>query len=44
MQAAAALAPRSHFQQYDHAGHAPFLTEPGAVAEALTAFAADCAP
>lgn len=44
MQAAAALAPRSRFQQYDHAGHAPFLTEPKAVAEALTAFAADCAP
>ena len=44
MHAAAALAPRSRFQQYDHAGHAPFLTEPKAVAEALTAFAADCAP
>jgi pimeloyl-[acyl-carrier protein] methyl ester esterase len=44
MQAAAALAPRSHFQQLDHAGHAPFLTEPKAVAEALTAFAASCPP
>jgi pimeloyl-[acyl-carrier protein] methyl ester esterase len=44
MQAAAALAPRSRFQHYDHAGHAPFLTEPKAVAEALTAFAADCTP
>ena len=44
MQAAAALAPRSRFQQYDHAGHAPFLTEPKAVAEALTAFASSCTP
>jgi len=44
MQAAAASAPRSRFQQFDHAGHAPFLTEPAAVADALTAFAADCAP
>ena len=44
MQAAAALAPRSRFQQYDHAGHAPFLTEPKAVAEALTAFASSCPP
>lgn len=44
MRAAAALAPRARFQQYAHAGHAPFLTEPDAVAEALTAFAADCAP
>jgi pimeloyl-[acyl-carrier protein] methyl ester esterase len=42
MQAAAALAPRSRFQQYEHAGHAPFLTEPGAVADALTTFAAQC--
>ena len=42
MQAAAALAPRSHFRQFDHAGHAPFLTEPKAVAGALTAFAANC--
>jgi pimeloyl-[acyl-carrier protein] methyl ester esterase len=44
MHAAAALAPRSRFQQYDHAGHAPFLTEPKAVAEALTAFASSCPP
>ena len=44
MQAAAASAPRSHFQQFDHAGHAPFLTEPAAVAEALTAFASSCPP
>ena len=44
MQAAAALAPRSQFRQFDHAGHAPFLTEPAAVAEALTSFAADCPP
>ena len=44
MQAAAALAPRSRFRQYDHAGHAPFLTEPTAVAEALTAFASSCPP
>jgi pimeloyl-[acyl-carrier protein] methyl ester esterase len=42
MQAASALAPRSRFQRFEHAGHAPFLTEPAAVAEALTAFAADC--
>lgn len=44
MQAAAALAPRSRFQHYDHAGHAPFLTDPKAVAEALTAFASSCTP
>ena len=44
MEAAAALAPRSRFQPFDHAGHAPFLTEPRAVAEAITAFAADCVP
>lgn len=44
MQAAATLAPRSRFQQYEHAGHAPFLTEPEAVADALAAFAAECPP
>lgn len=44
MQAAAALAPRSRFTLFEHAGHAPFLTEPAAVAEALTVFAADCPP
>lgn len=44
MQAAAALAPHSRFRQFEHAGHAPFLTEPAAVAEALMAFAADCPP
>ena len=44
MRAAAALAPGARFQQYERAGHAPFLTEPEAVAEALTAFAADCPP
>ena len=44
MQAAAALAPRSKFQRFEHAGHAPFLTEPAAVAEALTTFSAQCAP
>jgi len=44
MQAAAALAPGARFQQFDHAGHAPFLTEPAAVAGALTAFAAECPP
>jgi pimeloyl-[acyl-carrier protein] methyl ester esterase len=43
MQAAAALAPRSRVQVDEHAGHAPFLTAPDAVAEALTAFAAECA-
>lgn len=44
MRAAAALAPGARFHEYDHAGHAPFLTEPEAVAEALTAFAAECPP
>ncbi|MGL6289945.1 MAG: alpha/beta fold hydrolase, partial [Silanimonas sp.] len=44
MQAAAVRAPRSCFQQYEHAGHAPFLTEPEAVADALAAFAEACPP
>lgn len=44
MRDAAALAPASSFLQFDHAGHAPFLTEPVDVADALTAFAADCPP
>ena len=42
MREAAALAPRGTFQQFEHAGHAPFLTEPTAVAGAITAFSAQC--
>lgn len=42
MSDAAALANKSTVQVFEHAGHAPFLTEPTAVAEALTRFAADC--
>ena len=42
MREAAALAPRSTFAQFEHAGHAPFLTEPDVVAEAITAFSAQC--
>lgn len=44
MQAAAALAPNSRLQVFEHAGHAPFLTEPAAVAAAITAFAAEGPP
>lgn len=42
MREACALAPNSQFQQIDSGGHAPFLTETARVAEALTAFSADC--
>ena len=44
MQAAAALAPDARLQVFEHAGHAPFLTEPQAVADALRAFGAECPP
>lgn len=44
VQAAAQLAGGAPVQVFAHAGHAPFLTEPVAVAEALTAFAAHCPP
>jgi len=44
VRAAAALAPGSRHVVFEHAGHAPFLTEPAAVAETITAFAADCPP
>ena len=44
LQAAAALAPRSRLRVFEQAGHAPFLTEPQALADALIAFAADCPP
>jgi len=44
MQAAAALAPRARFAVFEHAGHAPFLTDPAAVAGELVAFAAACPP
>ncbi len=40
MQAAAALAPASRFQRIDRAGHAPFLSQPSAVADAIRAFLA----
>ncbi len=39
---AASRAPSSRVQVFAHAGHAPFLTEAGAVAEAITTFAAGC--
>ena len=44
MRDAAGLAPDASVQVFEHAGHAPFLTEPDAVAEALTAFSAQCLP
>lgn len=44
MSDAAALSKCATVQVFEHAGHAPFLTEPTAVAEALTRFAAECAP
>lgn len=44
MQAAAALSPRARFHEVTRAGHAPFLTHAGEVADALRAFAADCPP
>ena len=40
MEAAAALAPDARAQVFASAGHAPFLTHPDAVAEAVRAFAA----
>ena len=39
MREAAALAPRSHFEQVEHAGHAPFLTHADQVAAAVITFA-----
>lgn len=44
MQAAAALAPGSRFRLFERAGHAPFLTEPEAVAGALIEFSRACPP
>jgi pimeloyl-[acyl-carrier protein] methyl ester esterase len=44
MQAAAALAPASRFRLFERAGHAPFLTEPEAVAGALIEFSRACPP
>ena len=41
MQAAAAIAPEARFVQVEHAGHAPFLTHAGDVADALLAFLAE---
>lgn len=38
MQASAALAPNARFVQIEHAGHAPFLTHAGTVAQALLHF------
>lgn len=40
MRAAAALAPGSHFIQFDHGGHAPFLSHAADVAAALLQFSA----
>jgi pimeloyl-[acyl-carrier protein] methyl ester esterase len=40
MRAAAALAPGSHFVQFDHGGHAPFLSHSADVATALLDFSA----
>lgn len=40
MRAAAALAPGSQFLQFDHGGHAPFLSHATDVAAALVAFSA----
>ncbi|MFC4727165.1 pimeloyl-ACP methyl ester esterase BioH [Coralloluteibacterium thermophilus] len=39
MAAAAEAAPDARFLRFEHAGHAPFLTEPEAVADALADFA-----
>jgi pimeloyl-[acyl-carrier protein] methyl ester esterase len=44
MREAAARAGDARVQVFEHAGHAPFLTEPAAVADALTLFAAECPP
>jgi pimeloyl-[acyl-carrier protein] methyl ester esterase len=41
MQAAAACTPNARFVQIEHAGHAPFLTHAGAVAQALMLFLDD---
>lgn len=38
MRAAAERAPRARFEQVEHAGHAPFLTHAGTVADALRRF------
>ena len=40
MRDAASIAPDSRYVQVDHAGHAPFLTHAGEVAEALLDFLA----
>lgn len=44
MREAAARAPRAHFEQVEHAGHAPFLTHAGHVADALRRFASTLPP
>jgi len=44
MREAAALAPRAQFVQVEHAGHAPFLTHAGEVADALRRFESGLAP
>mgnify|MGYP006143468253 FL=1 len=44
MRAASEAAPQGRFVQVESGGHAPFLTHAGEVADALLAFAADCAP
>src|SRR5690606_30183065 len=41
MQACAAIAPDARFVQVEHAGHAPFLTHAGEVADALLGFLAE---
>jgi pimeloyl-[acyl-carrier protein] methyl ester esterase len=41
MRTAAAIAPEASFVQVEHAGHAPFLTHAGDVADALLAFLAE---
>ncbi len=42
LQAAASLAPHATLRVFENAGHAPFLSQPQAVADALTIFAAGC--
>lgn len=44
MREAAAMAPRARFEQVEHAGHAPFLTHAGEVADALRRFESSLAP
>ena len=44
MREAAGMAPRARFEQVEHAGHAPFLTHAGIVADALRRFEASLSP